>query len=235
MLDSILFQFSLLSVVLILLFSLSVGAQIKPISLPDKWEVWHDNIPVSGEIRVGVIDDYTTQLIDDKFFYVQLPTHEEKRLCVTMSSKDGRYRGELSFDIKDLPAGKYEFEWPTSYESKLKKLTAREVTLLCGLANSCEEDPSSFTYASWHEETTSDSLFIFLHSERTPTIEIQNESGGLASTWPCHKLKGRGVAFNCICAVPKKAVAPNLKAMVLVKRRRLGTLTQKRYPLPLKP
>jgi hypothetical protein len=212
-------------------------AQIKPLDLPDGWEVWYDKVPVSGGFRVGLIDDYMDTPLDKPFFHVQIPEHEEKLLCVLVSSRDGRYKAELTYDISGLSEGRYAFEWPTLYFNKLKQFTAQDLTILCSVGNSCDQDAAYYAYASWNDSTQSDTLFLLVNSDRPPRVVVEDEGGSEKSkAIDCERINVRaGIAYNCLCKIPKNLVRPASQLFVVKRVRRLGRTSFIRYPLPLKP
>ncbi len=217
-----------------LLFSVDLSAQILPFNTKSKdWEVWYQKVPVSGGIKVGVIDEFSTDQIDPGSFFVQLPEHDEKYLCAVISSRDGRYKAELNYEIKDLPAGRYEFEWPTAHSSDLQRFTRQELTILCTVGNSCEQDPAYYLITSWKESSPSDTLYVLLNSEPPPMITDENNS---EKRFYCERLPAsNGIAYNCVCMIPKTAVTENSKWLVVQMVRKPTGRKIIRYPLPIKP
>lgn len=220
--------FPLLPSPVILLFLPFYGATqvIKPKTLNQGWEIWFDKIPVSGDLRVGLMNDFSAQkLLNPSTFYCTIPAVHPSNLCVEISSQNGRYEAELEYDISKLPAGEHQFQLPTSYAEKLKSFTPKDIAILVRGSNVCGDKSGAFYYARWSMTPKSDTLFALLNSENPTIIKIEESSGNIKEI-QCDKLTDpSAVAYNCICKIPIKAIQ-KAKDITIIHRVRRGPVTK---------
>jgi hypothetical protein len=118
------------SILLFFLNCFSLTAQNDPIEPRNPIdEVWRKdmNIPVSGEIRTGLVFDIASENPVKDYFYVNLPEEKFNLLFVEITSHDGRYNASLSFDIEDKEAGLINLSGAQNFTANLKLLTARRL------------------------------------------------------------------------------------------------------------
>lgn len=208
---------------------------IRPVSKPPKWEVWYDKVPVSGDIRVGLMNEYTNGPVSPGSFYVVLPTKKETKLCVEISSWDGRYEASLEYDISGVPPGVQMFELPTAYKDKLNKFQKKNLAVLARGATTCTSEKYNIYPASWSENSQkSDTLYLLVNSENPTKIGFTDKQG-VNQEIECKKISNpSAIAFNCICALPKKNIL-NAETCAIVQRVKKGSIRKvNTYPVPIK-
>lgn len=226
--------FSFLFLIIISLTSYS--QEVSPINLSDDWEVWYDRVPVSGEIRVGLMSTTKDLNINPSYFYINLPKHKEKRLCCEISSRDGRYEANLIYDIEDLKSGYYKFKLPTKHKNELKDYNSNDITILASIGDDCEKDRNYYTIASWNDViSASDTIYIFLNSEKRTSIVVDNEKLSIEDEHPCKKIeKTSSIAYNCVCGIPAKQLSEETQLHIKQRVRRLRKISYNSYPLKIK-
>ena len=226
------------SLLIILLFSpLLVFTQIPPQEIKnDKdWETWYKDIPVSGEIRVGLMASLDSEEKLHPSFFVQIPKNNESILCVTISSDDGRYTGNLTYDISDLDPGMHEFSWPTKFIKDLREFSTENISILSKLGSSCKDKEVQYVLSSWAKLDSKENVWIFLNSEQTAMIHIRNKISKELLKFKCNKLENqRNVAFNCSCKVPISEICKDCETAVVQRIRRGPHVIFNRYPMPIK-
>ena len=226
----------LVSVLLIFFVSLNVYGQVSPEESKDDWEVWIDKIPISGEIRVGVLEDFENQNLSPSSFYVLIPEKKSKMLCVEICSKDGRYKANREYKIDKLKLGSNNLIWPTKLKPELKNYKKRDLSILSSISESCEDDPEYYTLSSWSDNFDSDTSFsLLLKSEVPPSINITNKKEGIQKNIKCEKLElPPMITFDCKCDIPKNLLKNGSQITIKKRVRKINRVSYKRYSFPIK-
>lgn len=227
------------SLLLLVIVNLSAYTQTKVISpnkklLKSTWEVYYQKVPVSGEIRVGLMAFENDEKIIPKSFFVKIPQHQESSLCVEISSRDGRYEANIPYDIKSLKSGVYEFELPTKHADELKKYTLKDITILAKIGESCTSNGSYYVLSTWNKpDLNTGQLHIYLNSDQ-PTF-IQFESGGISRKITCERIEeNASIAYNCSCVVPMNMLSNTTELNIQQRIRRVGKIYYSSYTFPIK-
>jgi len=213
-----------------------LGQNNTPINLSNDWEVWYDKVPVSGEIRVGIMVVNTDESISPSSFYVILPTHEEKYLFCEISSRDGRYEASLTYDISKLKIGCHKFEFPTQHKEELKQYSANDITILTSIGNNPDSDTSYFTSASWvFVNSIPENIVILLNSERRTTIVVEDRKTKTNQEFSCEKIQAEAsISYNSKCIIPSKVIDANSDVFIKQRVRRMNKITYNSYPITFK-
>jgi hypothetical protein len=224
-----------LSLFFIILFSfqLSFGqtTAIEPRNPID--EVWRKdmNIPVSGEIRTGLVFDISSENKVKDHFYVQMPDEKFNLLFVEITSNDGRYNATLSFDIKDAPSGQLMLKWSTEFYNDLKGFNSKELTILSWLGNEENAERQNFVVSSWTPLENEEFVYIVLNSEHQALINIYNPETGESTDIKCEQFEDQAkVSFCAYCKIPLKHITKTSEISVIQRARR----SFNRYPMNLK-
>lgn len=230
---------TLLSLVFIVtVIFIAQSQEISPINLSDDWEVWYDKVPVSGDIRVGLMAVPDNSSIDPSYFYVNLPEHKEQQLCCEVSSRDGRYEANLIYNIKDLEPGYHRFKIPTKHKKALNKYAASDISILTSIGDDCKDSKNYYAVASWNQLdalTTTDTVFLLLNSDRRTFIIVENKELSKDEEYLCKKNRSTSsVAYNCVCKIPARQLKEETQLYILQKSRGLGRGSIRSYPLTIK-
>jgi hypothetical protein len=196
-------------------------------------EVWRKdmNIPVSGEIRTGVVFDISSDSQVKDHFYVQLPEEKFNLLFVEITSNDGRYNATLSFDINNAPSGQLMLKWSTEFYNDLKAFNSKELTILSWLGNEENAERDNFVVSSWTPLENEDFVYIVLNSEHQALINIYDSKTGESIDIKCEQFEDQAkVSFCAYCKVPLKHITKTCEISVIQRARR----SFNRYPLKLK-
>lgn len=208
---------------------------LNPIKPKPNWEVWYDKVPVSGDIRVGLMNEFSNSKINPSSFQVEIPTQKATKLCVEISSKDGRYEATLEYDISNVSSGTQVFNLPTSYQEKLSKFEKKDIAILSKGAQSCTSEDYHIYVSSWSKtKVQQDSIYLMVNSESITKFSITN-ANGITEELNCKKLKTNAhIAFNCLCSIPKKSITKS-STYALVQRVKVGSTRKvNSYPVPIK-
>jgi len=226
----------LISAFLHLLFLPCLAQEITPINIGNDWEVWYDKVPVSGEIRVGIMTSFGDININPSFFYVMIPDNKEKFLHCTISSRDGRYEASITYNIENLKSGSHKFSLPTQHKTELKNYTSNDITILTSIGNISLENTAFYTSASWHPITKfPEIIYIYINSERKSTIVVENSKLGSTLQFPCKKIiETSSIAYNNLCKVQTKDLDLNSNLFIRQRIRKMNKITYNSYPITFK-
>jgi len=222
------------SVLLFFLNCFSLTAQNDPIEPRNPIdEVWRKdmNIPVSGEIRTGLVFDIASETSVKDYFYVNLPEEKFNLLFVEITSHDGRYNASLSFDIEDKEAGPNKFKWSTEFYSELKAFNSKEITILAWLGDDNNAERQNFVVSSWSSLENEEYVYIVLNSEHQALINIYDPNTNSSIDIECEQFQDQAkVSFCAYCKIPLKVITKESEITVIQRARR----SYNRYPMNLK-
>jgi len=213
------------------LFLTAQTVPVEPMNPID--EVWRKdmNIPVSGEIRTGLVFDIEEENYVKEFFYVNLPKEKFDLLFVEITSNDGRYNASLSFDIKNKPPGQLKLKWSTEYYTDLKAFNCKELTILSWLGNNGDSERKDFVVSNWSSINSEEFIYIILNSEQQTTINVYNPITNSSLDFKCEIFINQPhVSFDSYCKVPLNVITEDSKVSVIQRGRR----SFNRYPMNLK-
>jgi len=200
---------------------------------PEHWSGgWQERVPVSGGIRVGVVV-WQAGRFNPRELALQLPERALRvdggnplnRLCVEISSRDGRYSALLDYDIQKEPAGPVKAVVVKAPDlDKLNAAAGEDVSILASLSQNCRTASSAlYLVAAWSPPKSRDAITVLLNSRVPTTIVGPNYSV------QCRELSGITTAFNLRCDLPAMPADGKVLLGILQKRGR----GEKTVPLPL--
>tara|TARA_B100001063_G_C16743024_1_gene545857 strand:+ start:1169 stop:1894 length:726 start_codon:yes stop_codon:yes gene_type:complete len=181
------------------------------------WENWSANVPVAGDLRVGLMTGKNGILKNPDSFYLLVPATEIPLVCVQIKSVDGHYIGNpLVFDITQLQPGIREFQFPTLYKEELSKYRKNEVSILAELKFDCSKTSKNFLLASWDKNFKAGNILLFLNSRR-PAKLILVENNKIIDQFKCGSILNTEksvITFNKTCKIPINLITKSTKLMV---------------------
>jgi hypothetical protein len=192
-----------LHLLIISLIAHTLFCQIKP-SLTDQnknWEVWHDKVPISGDIKVGLVNIPISEkkLISNKLYIKYKDnTSKQKKIIIEISSRDGKYEAKLPYTLMNTDNdGIYELELPTKYFTQLKNYNLKDLAILAKIDDGTN---ANFLCASWQKEFDNN-VTLYLNSENATYI-MPNINGKAGEKKKCDRiLEKYSVSYNCKCDV----------------------------------
>jgi len=201
---------------------------LTPIKETDNWETWYDKVPVSGEIRVGLLYDFNESKVNYESFFVDLPESKNNILCVQVNSIDGRYSGKLEYNIQDLEAGSHEVKWPSVFSEDLKKYAINELSILTEF--NCDDETSNYVISSWDRNNT-DTVYVLLNVDKRVHIAIKDKDHNTTEKITCQDLDELiTVTYNCICKIPVDKIPQNAEVLIRQRVRKPGRISYNEYP-----
>lgn len=230
------YKTSIVFVLLNLLIPTGWTQEILPIDLDNNWEVWYDKVPVSGEIRVGIMTTNEDANINPSYFYVMIPKHTEKFLFCEISSRDGRYEASVSYDISNLKPGSHKFILPTQHINELKNYHSNDITILTSIGDTQSGEPTYFTSASWESiNSYPANIYILLNSEKKTSIVVENKKLNTQNEYPCEKIvTDSSIAYNCLCKIPTNILDASSELFIKQRVRRMRKISYNSYPITFK-
>ncbi len=207
---------------------------LKPEPYKPGWETWLDEVPISGDIRVGVMAGPQKNAVNRKIFTVFLPASTLPRLCVTISSQDGRYEAKLEYNVRGIKPGPVNLSFPTNHEKELFfHYKADELAILAQLNRQCDAHSGIFVVSSWNDKVSTDTVSIYVNS-REPTYIIASENGHVVHETRCDDMQGsKQVAYNLICRIPSSWIAPSMDFTIRKRTMIRGKIKNLDRALPL--
>jgi len=212
-------------------------AQIRPkLKTGEKWETFFEKVPVSGEIRVGVMGYESDERVKPTRFFVWIPGHNVGTMCVEISSRDGRYEARLPYDISGLKEGVHEFELPTKYASDLRNYTVKDIAILAKIGRSCESSGSFYVLSSWNTPSEKPgSIFVYLNSDKPVLFRFKRLKDNKIIDIECKKINvPLSIAYNCKCEVPVEDIRGVTDFYIQQRVRRVGDISFNTYSFPFK-
>jgi hypothetical protein len=218
------------------IISITCFSQIKPSKAIENsdWEVYQQEIPVSGGVRVGLMFEEEDTEFNPSQFFVNIPKTEITNLCVELSSKDGRYSAKLNYDISDVSEGLQQFYLPTKYRDELSGYASDELVILTSLGNTCTEKPEYYLISGWKDTSKPSSMVIYINSAIETSLVVKSEDGN-TEEFPFNKVNSPTIAFNKKSVVPLNALASKATILYIKQRvRKMGRVKFNSYEIPLK-
>ena len=205
---------------------------IKQINVNENWEKWVEDIPVSGELRVGFQGEYSSAKQIKKKFYAQIPENYQGKLCAIISSKDGRYRANVMYNLTPADAGLRTFEWNSDHYENIKDTyNPQNLVILCRLSENCNDSGEGFIMANWSENSDESKAYMMLNSEVKPKLKFDKKSH---QECECKEIQDLNkVSYNYICSFPKTLLETTKEIIIVQKMYMLDEITYEKIIFPL--
>jgi hypothetical protein len=200
--------------------------QPSPESVKPGWERWRSEVPISGGVRVGVMNA-SDQRLNVNTLTVFLPPFSESTLCLELSSQDGRYSARLAYPLARAEPGRVLLGLPTRYARELIAYQPSQVAILATLSMDCSLAPDAYLVAGWGQGTLTRSVTVLLNS-RIPT-RLRSADGALS--FDCRPVDGVTTAYNLSCDIPRDQI--NAVSPLVIEMRRGTTVTRLTLPIRL--
>jgi len=202
------FRVSLLAVLSALCLSSPLPGQVRALQPYSFREEFLQRVPISSAgIRVGVLTDVIGQRIDPARFFVYLPAHRSRSLCVEISSRDGRYGAEMEYRLDMVVPGRITLSIPSRHVSDLRGYRSHQIAVLARLGNSCERPDGEFVVASWVADHGTERVLVLVNSPAPEVDVLVPVHGNVVRRVRCSPVReGRAIAYNwqCHLALPHR-------------------------------
>ena len=207
---------------------------LEPKERPPDWERYTEEIPVSGGLRVGLMNDTDGKINDPRVVYALIPSASAASLCVEISSQDGRYSANLEYDVSNTDSGWRPLTIPTEKHSELSGYDRDGLVVLANLSASCDGSTGTLIVTSWEEQAAGgdgdvgEHVYVYLNS-RIPTTIVGTVGGQVDNEARCQTLGDVTTAYNLRCAVPTEWVSTDSEFYIRMRKGR----SVSDIPLPL--
>lgn len=179
-------------------------SQLKPIG--DVEETFEANVPVSGRIHVGLTARVKDKAVSTEWLTAFLgDPGDADRLCLEVTSVDGRYSGRRSYDIADLKAGAYVLPWSGAHEDDLKDYRPEHIAVLAqAKKGDCKARGGALAVTAWGKDidkTEVGDVFVQLNSNRADMFVSLRLAQGKEKL-RCGPIEEEGIpraAFDTLC------------------------------------
>lgn len=205
-------------------------------SVSKEWENWVENIPVSGGLKVGLMN-YSTddKKLENNYYYVKFPLElynsisakNEAVLFAEFSSVDGRYSGKLDYLLKESnDQTMLKLGFPSKFLEELEDYSVNDIVVLVNV-NVANEN--YFLIASWDDNFEVADAVLYLNSQLSTYLKVNK----LSDPVRCEELKKLPlVAYNKKCVFPKKNILGKInKAVIGQREKRMGQISVKNSDL----
>jgi len=166
-------------------------------------------VNVSGATRVGLIHANSLDMSDINTIFVRVPdSRSHNRLCVKLTSRDGRYSAELEYQLQVNDSGVIELGFPSQFKRELSAEELPYVASLATLAGNCDTQESAvYLVSAWHPIDGDASIFVLVNSGRNDvTLRIPSREHTDVHSIPCRTLESPlRIAFDKICEIASPA------------------------------
>jgi hypothetical protein len=218
-------------------FTLAAGPTIRlqqgALAPQGEWqERWVQRVPVSGSVVPGVLLGDPAERVMPEAISVPLPAGHEPVLCVTVTSKDGRYHAQATFRVPRTATGATTLQGPREFRSRLRRYPAGHLAIKAEFAARCNDRTTAQVPARWGAVFQQTDVFLLVNS-RYYTEVLWTGEDGRSRTVVCPEVDAdHAVAYNRECRLPRAELPDSVS--LLVRSRREGsyqntTLTL-RYP-----
>jgi hypothetical protein len=157
---------------------------------------------VSGGSTVGAVFFSAEDNIEPAALWAYFRDPTAGGLTLTVSSIDGRYSGEIGYEIDAPVTGWVQLGFPTEHPSFVKQYSIDE---FAGLLTS--GDSESFYPLRWGSGSNTDHVRLYVNSERARTFFYREENGARKITYCESPSHTSGFKFNSVCDVPVSQIA----------------------------
>ncbi|MEO5358324.1 MAG: hypothetical protein H7844_13655 [Nitrospirae bacterium YQR-1] len=167
-------------------------------------EDYTDKVPVAGSISVGAMVNVDNSTIDSQFMTLLMPETQSPKLCMSITSIDGRYKANYEYNIKNQKNELILLPTKTKHGSKLKKLRENQVAILATLNKTCKDIPDKVIFASWKRNVTAGNLnkyYVYLNWDNNVSIVSSDGKTELAN---CKKITDNSIAYNYECVLDRQ-------------------------------
>jgi hypothetical protein len=177
--------------------------------------------------------ELTDAPVNPTVFHALLPGDHAARLCVEISSRDGRYEAkQLSYDVAGQPSGARAFTLPTNHARDLSRYPSEQLAILARLSPDCGGAAGEYVVASWTRIVGPSTVSVYVNSNVPTFVGYASGDGAAADAVQCVELEGASRAFNRRCDIPVGWV--HRGSLELRKRERRGSRNVfARTPLPI--
>ncbi|MBF0466283.1 MAG: hypothetical protein HQK88_14755 [Nitrospirae bacterium] len=174
------------------------------VTIVDFHETYDDKVPISGLISVGAMVDVDNSFFDPQFITIKMPETQSAKLCISITSNDGRYRAQYEYDVKNQKSGALTLPTNTKKSSELKNYKDKQVVILATLNKTCKDSPDKVLFASWKKTIAGNSnkYYVYLNWANNVSIVISNNPN--VDVAVCKKITDKSIAYNNECLLDNK-------------------------------
>ncbi len=190
-------------------------------------------VNVSGGTRAGLMLGAPGGPKSLGVLHFQLPQPSDSKLCVEITSSDGRYEAQLTADLSGLRPGPHSLKFASKHAEYPADAGDASIAAIARLSSDCgRPEADAYLPVSWAPIEDTNLLTIYVNSGRSKTqIVLPLKSGGVRS-FSCKPLKAsRRIAFDTICQV---VLSPDAETNDMFIRRKRGFDELARILLPVR-
>lgn len=160
-------------------------------------ESFSKTVKVSGAFHIGF--QYSGKH-DFKNLHLVLPESTFGKLCIVLSSIDGKYKASMEHAITNPVSGKIRLDFNSKYNSELKRYKSNEIAALATIGKTCEDENKRVLAVGWSAEVGNENLILLIRSEARLDVVHAPSIENSEVEYDCSEIKDTyTVTFDKIC------------------------------------
>lgn len=170
-------------------------------------ESLNPEVRVSGATRGGILINALDRPTSLDRLLVRLPeTLAERRLCLNLVTRDGRYQAQMEFDVPESAENFVELAYPTRFQTQLLQADQPYLAVLASLRKDCSGADALFVPVAWHLPDGLQRLQILVNAGHNDAQIIIPTRDGTRKTFPCERIDADArIAFDRLCTIELSA------------------------------
>lgn len=196
----------------------------------DFHETFVDEVPVSGQVVVGIGIARAEDSVHSDQLAVFLPKGGPgEGICVQAISRDGRYWSKNAFDLPELAAASFvTLDYPTRYLAEISALSPDDFAVLASAGDCQRVTNEELFIADWMplDNSNPGQVKVFINSGRSDSfISALTLEGKRFQRSRCRRLlEGRRTGYDTICELDLASLPPQKIRIEILRRKYDRTL-----------
>jgi hypothetical protein len=178
--------------------------RVQPSAFHEKY--FNGEVPTAGGVILGVQTDVSTGPISGDELWLSAPTmvRAPLKLCVTVTSDDGRYQGSAEYQISAAATGTVGLTFPTNYRGRIAEYGPKRLAILATLRRDCtnpsaDEPEAEFILLSLSGSGSQNRFVVRVNSGGATSIKLYATDNN--SYTDCKKIadSSSAIAFDTEC------------------------------------
>lgn len=188
-------------------------------------ESYSETVKVSGQFLKGLQFTDVDYAVAPHLYF---PSAYQGRVCIFVSSADGRYKSQYQYTFTEPAEGLVSIEFPTKYIDELEEFAPGELGLLATAQPDCSSLNGNYLVGSWGTPKSMTNIAVFLRSNaRRDVATVFGNNHGASDTSPV-TVKCQDLRSNYRVSYDKECVLQDVDASqmtrVIIKRRNLRAM-----------
>ncbi|GAB2676651.1 hypothetical protein Q4574_12945 [Aliiglaciecola sp. 3_MG-2023] len=166
------------------------------INISDFSESLSKKVKVSGTFLKGIQYESAD---DEKFLSVKLISGIQGLLCISITSKDGKYKASMSHEIDGKISGFTRIVYQSKFMDELQEYDSNSLAVLASVAGSCESTDKRYFISTWTDSVAKSNVVMLIRSNaRRDSVSV----GDTGKSFKCEKINSpSNVSYDKKCVL----------------------------------